>query len=94
MAHHADQTLIEIAGQIRSTAADLIRASQAAAPDEIAPAEASTEEMLADPRHPGPRPPGDVARGLTRRGGVAPPVASGDHRRGTCICVLMGRGAV
>jgi uncharacterized membrane protein YgaE (UPF0421/DUF939 family) len=49
MARHADLTLTEIAGRIRSTAADLMRASQAGAPDETELAEASTEEMLADP---------------------------------------------
>ena len=49
MARHADRTLIEIAGQVRSTAADLVRASQAGAPDEADLAEASTEEMLAEP---------------------------------------------
>jgi uncharacterized membrane protein YgaE (UPF0421/DUF939 family) len=49
MARHADLTLTEIAGQVRSTAADLVRAAQAGEPDEDAFAEASTEEMLADP---------------------------------------------
>jgi uncharacterized membrane protein YgaE (UPF0421/DUF939 family) len=49
MARHADLTLTEIAGQVRSTAADLVRAAQAGAPDEDAFAEVSTEEMLADP---------------------------------------------
>ena len=49
IARHADRTLIEIAGQVRSTAADLVRASQAGAPDESDLAEASTEEMLAEP---------------------------------------------
>jgi len=56
MARHADRTLIEIAGQVRSTAADLMRASQAGTPDETDQAEASTEEMLAEPptRRPDP----------------------------------------
>jgi uncharacterized membrane protein YgaE (UPF0421/DUF939 family) len=48
-ARHADLMLIEIAGQVRSTAADLVRASQAGASDDDGLAEASTEEMLADP---------------------------------------------
>jgi len=54
MARHADLTLIEIAGQVRSTAADIVRASQAGAPDEADQAEASTEEVLAEPLHVGP----------------------------------------
>jgi uncharacterized membrane protein YgaE (UPF0421/DUF939 family) len=49
MARHADLMLTEIAGQVRSTAVDLVRAAQAGTPDEDAFAEASTEEMLADP---------------------------------------------
>src|SRR3954447_4902604 len=49
MARHADFTLTQIAGQIRSTAADLIRASEVGGPDDTALAGASTEEMLADP---------------------------------------------
>jgi uncharacterized membrane protein YgaE (UPF0421/DUF939 family) len=49
MARHADLALTEIAGQVRSTAADLMRASQAGTPDEDAFAEAATDEMLADP---------------------------------------------
>ena len=48
MARHADLALIEIAGQIRSTAADLVRAAQIRSPDQDAFAEASTEELLAD----------------------------------------------
>jgi len=48
-ARHADLMLIEIAGQVRSTAADLVRASQAGASDDDGRAEASTEEMLAEP---------------------------------------------
>src|SRR4051812_31369372 len=48
IARHADHTLIEIAGQVRSTAADLMRASQAGAPAETARGAASTEEMLAE----------------------------------------------
>jgi uncharacterized membrane protein YgaE (UPF0421/DUF939 family) len=52
MLRHADLTLTEIAGQVRSTAADLVRASVAGAPDETGLAEASTEEMLAEPLHP------------------------------------------
>jgi uncharacterized membrane protein YgaE (UPF0421/DUF939 family) len=68
MARHADLALTEIAGQVRSTAADLMRASQAGTPDEDAFAEAATDEMLADPPdtppagHPGvhaPRSPPD-----------------------------------
>jgi uncharacterized membrane protein YgaE (UPF0421/DUF939 family) len=50
MARHDNLTLIEIAGQIRSTAADLIRAAQAGASDESGFPEASTEEMLSAPR--------------------------------------------
>jgi uncharacterized membrane protein YgaE (UPF0421/DUF939 family) len=49
MARHADLLLIEIAGQVRSTAADLMRASQAGGSDDDGLAEASTEEMLAEP---------------------------------------------
>jgi uncharacterized membrane protein YgaE (UPF0421/DUF939 family) len=49
MARHADLALIEIAGQVRSTAADLVRAAQAGTSEDDALAEASTEEMLADP---------------------------------------------
>jgi uncharacterized membrane protein YgaE (UPF0421/DUF939 family) len=58
IARHADRTLIEIAGQVRSTAADLVRASQAGAPDEAALAEAATEEMLAEPPTRRPAAPG------------------------------------
>jgi hypothetical protein len=47
MARHADLMLLEIAGQVRSTAADLVRAAQAGEPDDDGMAEASTEEMLA-----------------------------------------------
>jgi uncharacterized membrane protein YgaE (UPF0421/DUF939 family) len=53
MARHADITLTEIAGQVRSTAADLVRASEAGALDDARLAEASTEEMLAEPPDPG-----------------------------------------
>jgi uncharacterized membrane protein YgaE (UPF0421/DUF939 family) len=49
MARHDNLTLIEIAGQIRSTAADLMRAAQAGAPDDSGLPEASTEEMLTAP---------------------------------------------
>jgi uncharacterized membrane protein YgaE (UPF0421/DUF939 family) len=49
-ARHSDLTLIQIAGQIRSTAADLVRAAESAAPQEGDAVEASTEEMLALPR--------------------------------------------
>ena len=52
MVRHADITLTEIAGQVRSTAADLIRASEAGTPDQNGLTEASTEEMLAEPPHP------------------------------------------
>lgn len=55
LARHADLALIEIAGQVRSTAADLVRASQAGMPDAEGLAEISTEEMLAEPA-PEPRP--------------------------------------
>jgi hypothetical protein len=48
MARHENLTLIEIAGQIRSTAADLIRASQAGATDDAVVLDATTEEMLTD----------------------------------------------
>jgi uncharacterized membrane protein YgaE (UPF0421/DUF939 family) len=49
MARHDNLTLIEIAGQIRSTAADLMRAAQAGALDDSGLPEASTEEMLTAP---------------------------------------------
>jgi uncharacterized membrane protein YgaE (UPF0421/DUF939 family) len=49
MARHADLALTEIAGQVRSTAADLMRAAQAGTPHEDAFAEAATDEMLAEP---------------------------------------------
>jgi uncharacterized membrane protein YgaE (UPF0421/DUF939 family) len=52
MVRHADITLTEIAGQVRSTAADLVRASEARGPDEAGLTEASTEEMLAEPPDP------------------------------------------
>jgi hypothetical protein len=52
MARQDSLTLIEIAGQVRSTAADLVRASQAGAPDEHGLLEAATEEMLAAPPEP------------------------------------------
>jgi hypothetical protein len=58
IAQHTDRTLIEIAGQVRSTAADLVRASQAGAPDEADLAQASTEEMLAEPPTRPPAAPG------------------------------------
>jgi hypothetical protein len=58
MARHSDRTLIEIAGQVRSTAADLVRASQAGGPDEADHAGASTEEMLAEPPTRRTAPPG------------------------------------
>ena len=57
LARHADLALIEIAGQVRSTAADLVRASQAGLADGGGLAEISTEEMLAEPApDPEPRP--------------------------------------
>ena len=49
MARHADLTLIEIAGQVRSTAADLLRAAEVGTSGEAGQSEASTEEMLAEP---------------------------------------------
>jgi uncharacterized membrane protein YgaE (UPF0421/DUF939 family) len=49
MARHDNLTLIEIAGQIRSTAADLMRASHAGTPDDSGLPEASTEELLTAP---------------------------------------------
>jgi uncharacterized membrane protein YgaE (UPF0421/DUF939 family) len=49
MARHADLMLLEIAGQVRSTAAEIMRASQAGAADGAGPDEPSTEEMLAEP---------------------------------------------
>jgi len=49
MARHADLTLTEIAGHVRSTAVDLMRAAQAGTPDQDAFAEAATDEMLAEP---------------------------------------------
>ena len=62
MARSPDLTVTEIAGQIRSTAVDLVRASQAAARDETGLAAASTEEMLVEApdtssSHPQPTPP-------------------------------------
>lgn len=48
MAHHPGFTVTEIARQVRSTAVDLVLASQAAARDEPGLAAASTEEMLAE----------------------------------------------
>jgi uncharacterized membrane protein YgaE (UPF0421/DUF939 family) len=48
MARHADFTLTQIAGQIRSTAADLVRASEVGRPDEAGLADAPTDELLAD----------------------------------------------
>jgi uncharacterized membrane protein YgaE (UPF0421/DUF939 family) len=49
MARHADLMLLEIAGQVRSTAVEIMRASQAGAADGGDPSEPSTEEMLAEP---------------------------------------------
>lgn len=46
-AAHADFTLTEIAGQVRSTAADLVRAAAVGASDRSP--EGSTEEMLTEP---------------------------------------------
>jgi hypothetical protein len=62
MARSPDLTVTEIAGQVRSTAVDLLRASQAAARDETGLAAESTEEMLAEALHtssrrPQPTPP-------------------------------------
>jgi hypothetical protein len=61
MARSPDLTVTEIAGQVRSTAVDLVRASQAAARDAAGPAAASTEEMLTEALHtpssPKPMPP-------------------------------------
>ena len=48
MAHHPDLAVTGIAGQVRSTAVDLVRASEAAAHDEPELASASTEEMLVE----------------------------------------------
>ena len=48
MARHADIMLIEIAGQVRSTAAALARASEAAAQEDTGLADASTEEILGE----------------------------------------------
>jgi uncharacterized membrane protein YgaE (UPF0421/DUF939 family) len=53
MARHADITLTEIAGQVRSTAADLVRASSAGSPAGDL-SDAATEEMLADQLDLGP----------------------------------------
>ncbi len=66
MLRHSDLMLIEIAGHVRSTAADLVRAAQAGAPDDDGLAEASTEEMLVEPTLDQPfggfaEPPGDRA---------------------------------
>ena len=62
MAHHPDLAVTEIAGQVRSTAVDLVRASEAAARGEPELAAASTEEMLVEAletssSHPQPPPP-------------------------------------
>jgi uncharacterized membrane protein YgaE (UPF0421/DUF939 family) len=54
-------TLIEIGGQVRSTAVDLVRAAQAGAGDDPDDGEA-TEEMLAVPAPAGPRPARDEFR--------------------------------
>jgi uncharacterized membrane protein YgaE (UPF0421/DUF939 family) len=62
MLRHADFTLTEIAGQVRSTAADLVRAAHAASRDDPM-ADASTEEMLAEPTDP----PDDDAGALPRQ---------------------------
>jgi hypothetical protein len=51
MARSPDLTVTEIAGQVRSTAVDLVRASQAAGRDETGLAAESTEEMLAEALH-------------------------------------------
>jgi hypothetical protein len=48
MARHVEVGLIEIARQVRSTAADLVRASRAGAPDDNGVADASTEAILTD----------------------------------------------
>jgi hypothetical protein len=48
MARNPDLTVTEIAGQICSTAVDLVRASEAAAREETGVAAASTEKTLAE----------------------------------------------
>jgi uncharacterized membrane protein YgaE (UPF0421/DUF939 family) len=65
MARHADIMLIEIAGQVRSTAAALARASEAAAPDDKGLADASTEEIL------GERPDAPTSDAQARPGGTS-----------------------
>ncbi len=62
-----DLTLIEIAGQVRSTAVDLMRAAQAGAGDDTGDDEA-TEEMLAVPPADELRPPPRGAAGATSGG--------------------------
>lgn len=52
-ARTTDLTVIQIAGQIRSTAADLVRAAEAGAPGEDGLDDPSTEELLAVPREGG-----------------------------------------
>jgi len=52
-ARTTDLTLIQIAGQIRSTAADLVRAAEAGGPGEDGLGDPSTEELLAVPREGG-----------------------------------------
>jgi hypothetical protein len=49
IARHDSLVLIEIAGQIRSTAADLMRAAHVEGTDDPGVPEASTEEMLTRP---------------------------------------------
>jgi uncharacterized membrane protein YgaE (UPF0421/DUF939 family) len=65
MARHADIMLIEIAGQVRSTAAALARASEAAAPDDEGLADASTEEILRE------RPDAPTSDAQARPGGTS-----------------------
>jgi uncharacterized membrane protein YgaE (UPF0421/DUF939 family) len=63
-----DRTLIEIAGQVRSTAVDLVRAAQAGDGDGPGEDEA-TEEMLATPEADPPAPPARPRAGGSQVGG-------------------------
>jgi hypothetical protein len=63
-----DRTLIEIAGQVRSTAVDLVRAAQAGDGDGSGDEEA-TEEMLATPDADPTPPPARPRAGGSQVGG-------------------------
>ena len=69
MARIPDLRVTEIAGQVRSTAVDLVRASEAAARDEAGLAEASRRRCW--PKRSTPRPAAPSRRRRTRRPGSA-----------------------